>query len=379
MKGQNMKRISTYTLMLIVTSMFIASCSSSADDDGETKADTKSVEIITTILTKANPKTEFTTSDQMSVYAKSYNKLDAPVLKENVVASYNGSTWTIEPNIDLKEDQTAFIFTFSPVIPFTRDLSAIPVDVTKQEDVLYSGSAVPVSYTSNRAKITMKHALTLTSYNIIKQDYSGKGNLQKIELEGKNVFTNATMSADKGKFTGTHNGCVSANVSKDITTDGWISELPNLWVIPFSTQSEPAKLHAVIDGKEYITALPAIDMKAGFQYVFHLVLTNYGIECIPSLTETISLNEDANAIADLDNYGILKIKHHATELNAHILSGEDVFGTIIWGNGQSNTYEDRMTMQYTPGNYEVVIESWNSTGFDLQSITGIDEIDLSEY
>ena len=376
-----MKRLSLYIAMLALSTTVYTSCSSDSEEvDNPTKADTKSVEIITTILTKSKPQTEFKSQDNMSVFAKTYNKLNAPTIGEDVVATFDGANWKTAPSIDLKTGEHTFIYAVSPVVTGVSDLAIVPVDITKQQDVLYSGSAVPVSYTSNVAKVTMKHALALTSFNIATQGYHGKGMLEQLAAEGNNIFTQGTMTVDKGKLTGTSNGQVTIQLSKNIVPEGWKSDLPNIWVIPFSTLGEPAYLKARIDGKEYVSRIPEIEIKGGYQYVFHLVLTDYGLEFIPSQTETLSLNQDTDEMGALEGYGILRFKHHSTEFATPALIGESVFGTIIWGNGQSESYANGASMKYdVDGNYEVAIESWNTTGFELGDIIGVDEIDLSQY
>lgn len=60
----------------------------------------------------------------------------------------------------------------------------------------------------------------------------------------------------------------------------------------------------MIDGKSYVIDFPEVEMRTGFQYVLHLVLTNTGLVFIPSMTEIVSLNvaDDAMEAMEVTEY-----------------------------------------------------------------------------
>ena len=158
------------------------SCSSGGEDepkpapsDGDV-----TVTISTEILTKANVTTAFTSGDAMNVFPKTYGKIDAPNRVDNVKATLSGANWSMTPEVKISKGENTFIYAVAPYNATYTDATAIPVDVSQQIDLLYSGSYVPVSYTTHNAKLVMKHALSLVSFNISKQGYSGAGNLSKI-------------------------------------------------------------------------------------------------------------------------------------------------------------------------------------------------------
>ena len=64
--------------------------------------------------------------------------------------------------------------------------------------------------------------------------------------------------------------------------------------MPFSTKGGEAYLTATIDGKPYKAIFPEVEMKSGFQYIFRMVLTDYGLEFIPNQTQTISLSVETD-------------------------------------------------------------------------------------
>ena len=82
----------------------------------------------------------------------------------------------------------------------------------------------------------------------------------------------------------------------------------------------------------------------------------------------------------LNGYGVLTITHIGNEIMVPAFTGDDVFGTITWGDGASSSYKPKTTHVYSgTSEKEVVIESWNSSGFEFDNLTGIETIDLTSY
>lgn len=361
----------------------LSACSSDSSDEPappSTPSDGDvTVTITTEVLTKANVTTELGEGDAMNVYPKTYGRLDAPNAVEGVKAVSSGGKWTMTPAVTLSKGKNLFIYAVAPYNAAYTDASAIPVDISQQIDLLYSGAYVPVSYTTHNAKLTMKHALSLATFNISAQGYSGNGALTSLSISGEKVYTKGTMSVDNGKIVGTSQDAFALSVNKTVQESGWSSELPQLWQIPFSTKVNKATLTAVIDGKTYQVAFPEVEMKSGFQYIFRMVLTDYGLEFIPGAVETISLNIDEDSMSALNGYGVLSVGVSAAEFTVPSFTGDDVFGTISWGDGTYDSYSPGVAHSYSSPSNVVVIESWNSTGFELENLTGVETIDLSEY
>lgn len=373
-----------YTLLYIAccTILMLQACSGDNDEPiPPIDNDQVTVSITTDILTtRASVTTQFSNGDKINIYAKTYDGLDAPDLVENIAGTYQGGGWTVSPEIKLSKGGKAFIYAVAPYMEELKNLSAIPVDINKQQDVLYSGSFVPVTYTTHSAKLTMKHALSLVTYNISNQGYTGAGMLQSLNLSGEGIYTQGTMNVKDGKIAGTEAGGFTIQVNKQITNSGWETTLPRMWAIPFSTKVSVVTLKARIDGKEYEARLPEVEMKRGFQYIFHLVLTNYGLEFIPDQTVIISLNQSTDRMEDLEGHGILRIMHNANAYTLPMLNGDNVFGFVNWGDGTMESYVINATHTY-PGveAKQTIIESWNSTGFELNNLVGVEEIDVSNY
>ena len=249
--------------------------------------------------------------------------------------------------------------------------------------MLYSGSYVPVTYTTHTGKLTMKHALSLATFNIFSDGYTGSGQLQSITLYGDSIYTDGVMSVENGKIAGSKKGDLTVAFDKAIGNQGWSDDIPQIWVIPLpiNTKSTKAFLKAVVDGREYVTTFPEVEMKIGFQYIFHLVLTNNGLEFIPDQTTTISLNDQDEGVQALSAHGILSVSHNTEgEFSSLIMNGDNVFGNINWGDNTKDSYVDGISHDYSNGAaHQIIVETWNSIGFHLRTIKNITTIDVSKY
>ena len=362
----------------IILSLSLMSCDE--DEPVVPKEQETPISISTTVFTQASPTLAFTEGDVINLYAKTYGGAAAPDKVEDVKAVNHGGNWSIEPEVMIKESEKLFIYAYAPYTEGLKSTDAIPVDISLQQDVLYSGAFVPVSFRTNHAKLTMKHALSLLSFNITTQDYSNVGELQCLSIVGDNVYTEGVMSIDKGKVTGKGKDIFEMKTSKAITTNGWENDLPRMWQIPFSTKGVEVFLNATIDGKNYKAVFPEVEMKSGFQYIFRMVLTDYGLEFIPNQTQVISLSVETDKAELLEGYGVLQITHSAPSFVVPELLGDNVFGTVNWGDETSTTYRVGEEHAYERDVEKVVsVETWNSDGFKLKDLIGVTVIDISQY
>ena len=237
-----------FNISLSCCVLFVLFACSKDTLEGNTDNDNKvEVEISTTVETKSTVVTQFTDGDEMNIYAKTYGDIKAPDFVKNIKATYNGGSWDVSPVIYLGEDEKTFIYAVSPYSDTNTDPKAIIVDVSQQKDVLYSGSFVPVSYTTHTAKLTMKHALSLSSLNICTQGYNGTGKLQKLEVVGEEIYVDGTMDISTGKIAGNTKGNIVIESEKQLLESGWTEDLPKIWVIPFSTKAKNVNLKGLCD------------------------------------------------------------------------------------------------------------------------------------
>lgn len=367
-------------LSLALAALTLGSCKDQNEPDPTpNKGDAVEVTISTSEIETKAAMLEFSSSDRMNIYPKTDNKIDAANIFENVVASYDGSKWKMEPAVTLDDKNTlTFIYAVAPYDASYTDPAAIPVDLAKQVDLLYSGTAVPASRNTPTVNLRMKHALSLATFNIVPASFTGNGKLQGAKLQGDIVYKTGTMKASTGKITEGEKGVVEAKFDKTVEAGGWRQGLPGMWVMPFNTKTGTANIDFTIDGKTFSLTLPEVEMRQGFQYIFRLVLTDNGLEFDPSKTETISLNVTSDEPQEFEGYGRLDIKAGGSWLYAPSFVGDAVFGTIS-APSLNMPYSPAFKLQNLSAGQTVIIESWNSAGFEFETLDGIESIDMSKY
>lgn len=322
---------------------------------------------------------EYGSGSTMNIFAKTYNDAAAPDIQTGVKATYDGSKWSLEPPVYLNDAQNvAFVFAVSPYDASYTDLKNIPVDLSKQVDLMYSGASVAASKTSPNVKLKMNHALSLLSFNIVPVNYSGAGNLTSLAINGENVYSAGSMDGTSGKIQLTGKGEVKNTFSRSVENGGWKSDIPGLWTLPFNTKAGAVTLTAVIDGKTFESVIPEVEVKQGWQYIFRLALTNSGLEFDPTKTETKSLNVTTDEQQQFEGYGKIVVTADGASLTAPTVEGDAVFGTIATPAGNSS-YSDNKQVEGLKSGDQVIVEAWNSDGFKIQSLEGIGTIDISSF
>lgn len=378
-----MKKI--YFPLLAIAAVALASCGEKKDEPAPNPGGNDTPDAVEVTISTANIETkaaqlEFKANDAMSIFPKINNQATSANIVDGVKATFDGAKWTMTPAVKINQTQkNAFMYAVSPYDASYKELTKIPVDITKQVDLMYSGSYVPASLTSPAVKLNMKHALSLMTINIVPVNYTGAGTVKEFKLS--DVCNSATLDASTGKLTkGDQKGSVTVAVNKTVSQGGWRSDLPGIWAIPFNTKivSDKAKFSATIDGKSYELEVPEVEMKQGYQYIFRLVLTDNGLEFDPSKTETISLNVTDDAEQSFQGYGKVSVNTSGSNMLTPSFSGDMVFGTIN-APGKTLPYSPAKELEGLSAGQNVVIESWNSTGFTFETLEGVGTIDLSQY
>lgn len=344
-----------------------------SSDDVEVKITTATIEF------KANVLTEFGSQHKMNIYPKTYSRIDAPNIVDGVCATYDGNTWTMSPSVKINSSQkNAFVYAVSPYDASYTNASAIPIDMNKQIDLMYSGSYVPASLTTPTVKLTMNHALSLLTFNIVPINCNG-GTLKNIKIDGENVYTTGTMDASTGKVTLGSTGAVSAAQNKAIADGGWTSDLPGIWALPFNTKAGDVTVTFTIDNKTYDLILPETEMKYGYQYIYRLTLTQNGLEFDPSMTDSRSLNVDTDETPEFALYGMITVTASGSWMHSPYFHGNAVFGSIVTPSKTISYNDSSVTLEGLSSGNTILVETWNSTGFEIESLDGIDVIDMTQY
>lgn len=166
----------TQLLSLMAFSLFLVGCEK--EDDGNIYPSTTSLSIEASINTRisvnstSNVVDVFRESDQIGLYISTVSgELN------NIPAKYNGAKWILPEEIENSKTVQAYY----PYSAGLESLESVPVSISEQIDYLHSEKA-SVAY--NVAKIMLKHAMSLVSVVIMKNDYNYEGKVSNFEIEG---------------------------------------------------------------------------------------------------------------------------------------------------------------------------------------------------
>ncbi len=353
---------------------------------GSDSGNTDGNEIIIKTQVKLNTKTalieDLVNGHEMNVFANVTDDSGATVKDVTTHAANNNGEWKLDDPVRLSKGYTAEVMAAYPYAAGLTDYKQYPVDVTTQADVLYSGKGSFASSTSNTVTLNMKHALSMVSLNIKLEGYSGAGHITAIKLsQPALIATKGTMNIATGAIAPTDFGVVSATTDNTATANGISGALPGMWVIPFTSKDQdPVAVTITIDGKEFTVDLPEVTMKTGWQYVFQGVMTAHGLTFNPTATEEYELNMKDDEFVPLNGFGMISLTFSGSTFAFPDFAGDNIFGNVSAADGSTANYTigGSLKLKNTAAQ-QIVVETWNSTGFTINSTEGIDAIDLSNY
>lgn len=359
----------------------VTACSS---DDKQQEQDTpanKRVEVsfTTTVLTRTatNVVTDLKNGDEMLMFVDKKGTTEKgsivkAICKDNV---FKGS-----PTVEIAEDEKMTIYASYPYQSNCPNRSEVPVEIESQTDYLYSGYGVEINVSKPQAALSMRHALPVLAFNIRKDGYTGNGKLQSISLIGKPVYLSGTMEVSSGSILKKKAGTYTHTCNATLQETGWKDNIPCFFCLPLRSDGKDVTLTFKIDDTDYTCSLPKVDVKGGVKYVFTLSLTDYGINLFADLTEEIALNVDESG-KDAPGYGVLRITHNALEFTLPTFNGTGMEGIVYWGDGESNPLQTELTHRYEDSQSEhtIAIDTWGADGVTIRQLTGITDIDFSEF
>lgn len=217
--------------------------------------------------------TNFTDNDRIGVYLTDgelgINYQDNPEAA-NLSAMYMQGSWNVEKDIELTEAGTAFAY-----YPYSNDIAdatAIPLEIATQTDYLYATSSI-VDKKNPIAQVGMKHALTLVSIRIRKNDYQHTGKLSKVEV--LDVQETGTMNIATGEVTKT-GANTTYSVDRDLILDDNDLVKTQMIMLPMviSEVAGNVRFRMTIDDKYYIWDVPKSHIwEAGKEYTYTLNLS----------------------------------------------------------------------------------------------------------
>lgn len=196
----------------------------------------------------------------------------------NVPAMYMQGSWKVDKDLVLTESGTAFAY--YPYNSKVTDGTAVPLEIESQTDYLYATPSI-VDEKNPIAQIGMKHALSLISVRIRKNDYQHAGKLTKVEV--LDVQQNGTMNIATGVVTKTGPTAIYS-VNRDLVLDD--NDLAKTQMIMLPTVLAEAgniRFQITVDGKYYIWEVPKSHIwEAGMEYTYTLNLSKTAEE-LPDL------------------------------------------------------------------------------------------------
>lgn len=357
-------------LFLLAAPLLATACS-----DSEPTPQPAEVTFTTEVYTRANVINSLDDDSKLSVFYTLCTK-DNTTSSGQTTFSQTGSSWKASTGgLYLKAQESLTLQACYPAVTGTA-ANAVAVSLAQQQDVLYSGAPVNVSYESPTAHLTMKHALCLFSFNLVRMEQTPSKEIKSIAV--LNIPSQGTLDLSTGKIVTSHTGDYTLNVTKTLTTQGWSNELPGIFVLPGTPQS--AQLSIQTDQGKFSCKLPDDAYEAGNQYIFHLVLSSNGLTLFKEDTKVVSLNQRDDAIST-QNYGVLRLNHEGTDLTIPTFhASTSLSGLILWGDARSEEYTVGATHTYTSSDEHVVtIETWGAESVTFSNLSGISVIDLSDF
>lgn len=189
----------------------------------------------------------------------------------NVPFTFDGEHWKAGKQVEVTAEQK--VSAYYPYNVQHTDMTAIPVDITTQEDYMYGEGGVSVEKPG--AVLVMKHALSLIKVLIKKNDYTGDGMVDAVTFGGVQLsaFMDATSgtvlpSGQAGEYK------AGGNYILDDTSPVYVEAI----LMPVGT-AEGITVNVHVDGKDFTYSLPATHAwKPGMIYTYTLNMKS-GYNC----------------------------------------------------------------------------------------------------
>ena len=189
----------------------------------------------------------------------------------NIPFTFDGRRWKAEKQVEVTAEQK--VSAYYPYNVQYTDMTAIPVDITTQEDYMYGEGGVSVEKPS--AALVMKHALSLVRILIKKNDYTGDGMVDAVTFGG--VRLSASMDVTSGKLLpagqpGEYKA--GGNYTLDDASPVYVEAI----LMPVGT-AEGITVNVHVDGRDFTYALPPTHVwNPGMIYTYTLNMKS-GYNC----------------------------------------------------------------------------------------------------
>ncbi len=366
-----MKNYAKYLLGLFALAALTA-CGGSSDGGGSKPEVTFKTELIT--RAESGLITAFSNGDRMSLYCSEMNSITGanPTIH---AATYGDGVWRPAPSITLDKEERRYLFAIYPYDANATDAAAYPVTVASQTDYLFSGTGVMATTEALQPTLRMRHAMATLAFNI--RSYVG-GKLEAVTIENEDFPIEGTLRVT-GSITPTKFGSYTKNFNTALSQQGFTTDHPSIFVIPHQISTAGLKIKMTISGTAYELLLPATNLTSSKKYVASVLHTAQGVSLAEGELEVIALDEPSDAKGE-EVYSVIKVSVSGNGALAPVLTGNDPYGFIYWGDGSKEIYSATAGHGYgAEGTYVVTVDAWNAEEVMLNKLTNVVELDLSKF
>lgn len=296
--------------LLMLGAIGFASCSQE-DDDVVIQEKGNLLKIRTSVADSRGviTGTTFQQGDEIGICVTTVDGHDYTGNSQNIRATYTGSDWRLERDVELREDE-AVVYAYYPYDAHATDsidINVAPVTTPEQTDYLY-GNCQGVNLNNSTANIRFNHALARITLAVTKGvNDVGEGVVsaakivngyytfrvhptgELVRLKGNALSVKGKMNIKTGEIARIYNSedCISSFVN--LVIDGSVQNI-EFMIIPNGKKNTDGSLLIplggicailTIDGKDYEISLPNVLLfEAGQQYTYPIVINRNSVQSL---------------------------------------------------------------------------------------------------
>lgn len=343
------------TITFLIAILFLASCNSDNNlvPEPTPGVDTTAVKTVAMtvnptvvpVLTKSGVVDQFTSSSKIGMFICTGTidcKYNNDAQNVNVPAAYDGTNWTPGREVKLSND-VATVYGYYPYNAVNTTGNAIDVETYSQTDYLYAAKAF-VNASQPKASLLMKHAMSLVSIVIKKNDYKGDGILSKVEIAG--VQSTGKMDITSGLVAKTGASGTYTRVCDYALNDNSLTK-NRIIILPLKvSETSGITIKITVDGREFSYDVPtAHTWDAGYESTYTLNLHDTSIDELTDValdkTYWAAFGREDNVTTVSNSTSLLRIQNYSTEYGRVAVSGEGKkFG--IWVNNYGTDWKGKV-------------------------------------
>lgn len=282
----------------------------------------------------------------------------------NIPAARVAGKWQVDKDIEITTP--GVVYAYYPYNNTVVDGTKVPVEVATQTDYLYADKAV-VDAKNPIANITMKHALSMVSVRVRKNDYQLTGKLTKVEV--MNVQTTGTMDIATGEVAVTGSE-VDYVIDKDLLLDDGNLEKIRMIMLPARiADGGKVRFRITVDGKYYTWDVPNSHVwEAGKEYTYTMNLGKVQEE-LPDLELEVDYwkqyGKDDNMVIGSNEayYRKVNLQMGSTPYGRTLVKGEAFIFSGMLYTTSADGFKGRI--KYTLWQGDKMVEQFPSYYFDI--------------